>query len=62
MAGRETSIKEKVVKEVCSCMTAHSVTRGKFLARSRSGPSQRLKSASLVILLVHFTTELSVLE
>ena len=43
-------------------MTGHSATRGKVLARSRPGPSRGLEPATLVILLVHFTTELLVLE
>ena len=43
-------------------MTGHSATRGKVLARSRAGPSRGLEPVTLVILLVHFTTELSVLE
>ena len=54
--------REEAVWEVGSCMNGYSATRGKVLARSRLGSSQGLELATLVILLVHFTTELSVLE
>ena len=54
--------REEEVTEILSCLTRHSSTRGKVLARSRPGPSRGLEPATLVILLVHFTTELSVLE
>ena len=54
--------KEEAVWEGGSCMKGHSATRGKVLTRSRPGPSLGLEPATLMILLVHFTTELSVLE